>query len=142
MDRVVTTELRVGWGDCDPAGIVYYPVFFRWFDVATFALFAAAGLPILELQRRYGTLGLPLLEAGARFDAPARPQDLLRIESRIAAVGEKTVELRHAVFRDETRLLDGRELRVWAVADPARPKGMRAEPIPPEVAARLGRPPQ
>lgn len=28
----------VGFGDCDPAGIVYYPNFFRWFDEATQAL--------------------------------------------------------------------------------------------------------
>jgi acyl-CoA thioesterase FadM len=26
------TEILVAWGDCDPAGIVYYPNYFHWFD--------------------------------------------------------------------------------------------------------------
>ena len=33
-------EVTVEWGDCDPAGIVYYPSYFRW----TYHLFLAAGL--------------------------------------------------------------------------------------------------
>jgi len=28
MSRTATTTIRVEWGDCDPAGIVYYPNFF------------------------------------------------------------------------------------------------------------------
>ena len=42
-----TQQILIAWGDCDPAGIVFYPRYFAWFDAATAALFAAAGLPIL-----------------------------------------------------------------------------------------------
>jgi 4-hydroxybenzoyl-CoA thioesterase len=139
MGRIVETELRVGWGDCDPAGIVYYPTFFRWFDVATFNFFETIGLPILDLQARYGTLGLPLLEASAKFRSPARPQDKLTVRTSLGALETRTIELRHAIFRDATLLLEGSELRVWAIADASRPKGMRAEAIPPEVRERLDR---
>ena len=31
-------EVTVEWGDCDPAGIVYYPAYFKWFDQATEAV--------------------------------------------------------------------------------------------------------
>jgi 4-hydroxybenzoyl-CoA thioesterase len=31
-------EVAVEWGDCDPAGIVYYPAYFRWCDQATYRL--------------------------------------------------------------------------------------------------------
>lgn len=24
--------IRIEWGDCDPAGIVFYPRYFEWFD--------------------------------------------------------------------------------------------------------------
>ena len=27
-----TIERDVTWGDCDPAGIIYYPTYFRWID--------------------------------------------------------------------------------------------------------------
>jgi len=140
MSRIVSTEIRVGWGDCDPAEIVYYPTFFRWFDVATFAFFEACGVPILELKARYGTLGLPLLEASAKFEAPARPLDRVTVETELATLKSKTLELRHRVRRDGMRLLEGREVRVWAVADARREKGMRATAIPAEVAAALRRP--
>ena len=35
--------IRIEWGDCDPAGIVFYPQYFKWFDAAAAALVAAAG---------------------------------------------------------------------------------------------------
>ncbi len=28
-------RIRVEWGDCDPAGIVFYPRYFEWFDRCT-----------------------------------------------------------------------------------------------------------
>ena len=31
--------VRVQWGDCDPAGIVFYPRYFEWFDACTILLF-------------------------------------------------------------------------------------------------------
>ena len=33
-----TTRVEIQFGDCDPAGIVYYPNYFRFFDNATAAL--------------------------------------------------------------------------------------------------------
>jgi 4-hydroxybenzoyl-CoA thioesterase len=137
MSEMTSFKVRVGWGDCDPAGIVFYPNFFRWFDDATAHLFAMLGIPLPELQARYGTLGVPLLEASAKFAAPARPQEEIEVRSRVVAVNTKTFELRHEIFRGATQLLEGREVRVWAFADASRPRGMRAESIPAEVAARL-----
>jgi 4-hydroxybenzoyl-CoA thioesterase len=137
MSRSVTTTIRVGWGDCDPAGIVYYPNFFHWCDVAAWNFFAASGLPIAELQKRYGTVGLPLLEASASFRVPSRPQDDLAIATTLGAVRRKTLELHHAFSRDGVALLAARELRVWAHADATRPNGLRAGAIPQEVIARL-----
>ncbi len=38
-------DITVEWGDCDPAGIVFYPNYFRWFNQGAHALFGAAGMP-------------------------------------------------------------------------------------------------
>src|SRR4051794_30130369 len=38
--------IEVGWGDCDPARIVFFPRYFEWFEICTTALFRAAGLPL------------------------------------------------------------------------------------------------
>jgi 4-hydroxybenzoyl-CoA thioesterase len=137
MSGEVITTIRVEWGDCDPAGIVYYPNFFHWCDVATWSFFAARGLPITELQKRYGTIGFPLLEASAAFRVPSRPQDVLTIATSLGEVRRKTVELHHAFSRDGVALLTARELRVWAEHDAARPYGLRAARIPQDVIDRL-----
>ena len=34
--------VAIEWGDCDPAGIVFYPRYFAMFDASTAALFAHA----------------------------------------------------------------------------------------------------
>jgi 4-hydroxybenzoyl-CoA thioesterase len=137
MSGEVITTIRVEWGDCDPAGIVYYPNFFHWCAVATWNFFAARGLPITELQKRYGTIGFPLLEASAAFRVPSRPQDVLTIATSLGEVRRKTVELHHAFSRDGVALLTARELRVWAEHDAARPYGLRAARIPQDVIDRL-----
>ena len=33
---------RIEWGDCDPAGIVFYPRYFAMFDSCTTGLFSQA----------------------------------------------------------------------------------------------------
>ncbi len=142
MSRTVTTTIRVEWGDCDPAGIVYYPNFFHWCDVATWNFFTACGLPITELQKRYGTIGFPLLEASAAFRVPSRPQDLLTIATGLGTLRRKTLELNHEFSRDGVALLAARELRVWAELDAGHPHGLRGGSIPPEVVARLTAPPE
>ena len=35
---VNTRTVRIEWGDCDPAGIVYYPRYLAFFDACTSAL--------------------------------------------------------------------------------------------------------
>ena len=64
-------RIRVEFGDCDPAKIVFYANYFRWFDQCTSALFRAAGLPLGELFKTHGVIGIPLVEARARFILPS-----------------------------------------------------------------------
>ena len=43
--RVVTYTVRVEFGDCDPARIVWFPNFFRWIDAASRHFFLQCGVP-------------------------------------------------------------------------------------------------
>ena len=49
---------RVEWGDCDPADIVFYPNYFRWFDAASWNLFEVAGGGWDGIRRRFGPVYL------------------------------------------------------------------------------------
>ena len=44
---------QVHWGDCDPAGIIFYPTYFRWMDAAAWALLESVGY---DARRRPVTL--------------------------------------------------------------------------------------
>ena len=52
MSKTHVHRVTVHWGDCDPAGIVFFPNFSRWMDQASMAFFVACGLPPWrELER-------------------------------------------------------------------------------------------
>lgn len=130
---VNTYEVQVTWGDCDPAGIVFYPNYFAWLNAATDALFTSVGLPLELAIRRHAIVGWPMVDAGASFKAPARFGEVLRIESRLEALGRSSFEIHHRVFKtDGTLLIEARDIRVWAANEEGRLTGRR---IPDEVRA-------
>lgn len=132
-------EIHVEWGDCDPAGIVYYPRFFEYFDSCTNALFERAGFKKPELLTKYGLLGIPMIDARAQFYSPASFGDTVVIESRITAWGRSSFQVEHKLYKGEHLAAEGSEKRVWTVRDPAKEKGMRGEPIPQEVKDRFAK---
>lgn len=131
-------RIRVDWGDCDPAGIVFYPNYFRWFDACTAVLFEAAGLALPQLYRDHGLKGFPLLDAKASFSGSSAFGDELDCESGVADWAAKTFTVRHRLLRAGTLLVEGAELRVCAVPHPDDPGRIKAAPIPAVVKERLG----
>ena len=135
----VTHEIsvQVRWSEVDPAGIVFYPRFFEWFDRATEALFESLALPWPVIFPRYAILGVPIVESGARFASPVRYGDTALIRSTVAEVRERTFRMEHEVSVDGRRCATGFEVRAW-VAVPGAPAGrLEARAMPEEVRSRL-----
>lgn len=126
-------EIQVEWGDCDPAGIVYFPRFFEFFDACTNALFERAGFRKAEMLRHYGLLGIPLIEAGAQFYVPAAFGDTVAVETRIVEWGNSSFRVQHKMYKGDVLAAEARERRVWTVRDSLRASGMRSRAIPQEV---------
>jgi 4-hydroxybenzoyl-CoA thioesterase len=131
--RTVTIE----WGDCDPAGIVFYPRYFAIFDACTAALFAAAlGRPKIAWTAEFGILGIPMVDTRATFRAPSAYGDEVTVESRVTAFRRSALDVHHILRRaDGTVGVEGFETRVWTVRDPGDPGRIRSAPIPAEVIA-------
>ncbi|MEE8247992.1 MAG: thioesterase family protein [Alphaproteobacteria bacterium] len=130
-------EIVVDFADCDPARIVYYPRFFDWFDRATERLFRDRGLPWAQMFADYKLAGLPIVDASAQFKGASRFGDAITVESWISEWRGKVFVVEHRVRKDDTVLVEGRELRVWGLRDPKDPEGVKAGPVPPEVIARF-----
>jgi len=104
-------SVKVRWSEADPAGIVFYPRFYEWFDLGTEALFESLGLPWPEMFPAQRIVGVPIVESGARFASPVRYGDLVRLETAVREVREKTFRVEHAASVGERRCATGFEVR-------------------------------
>lgn len=126
--------IHIEWGDCDPAGIVYYPRYFEFFDASTNALFARAGLPKPEMLKKYAILGIPMVETSARFLLPSSFGESVVIESSVTEWGKSSFRVQHQLFKGEALAAEGLEKRVWTVRTA---EGMKGQTIPREVKERF-----
>ena len=131
-------EIRVNWGDCDAAGIIFYPNYFRWFDECTQALLRSVGVGQRSLREEYGIVGTAAVDASARFTAPVTYGDVLRATSFVERWGTSSFTVYHRLDREEGEVMavEGREIRIWAKRGGAG--RLRAEPIPAAFRDLLG----
>lgn len=131
--------LRVEWGDCDPAGIVFYPRYFAMFDHSTTTLISAAtGLSKYDLLKKYDFTGYPMVDTRARFFIPSRFGDDILIVSEFTKLGRSSFEVTHKIMKDGALAVECNETRVWVGRDPQDPAKIKAKPIPDELAAKFG----
>ena len=129
---------RIEWGQCDPAGIIFYARYFDIFDISTTMLLERVlGMKKIEYLKAYDFLGHPLVETRARFRVPTRFGDEVAIETKVVECGRSSLKLEHRLTKDDVLAVEGYETRVWVNRDPNDPKGMKSHPIPAEVVAKL-----
>jgi YbgC/YbaW family acyl-CoA thioester hydrolase len=128
---------QVQWGDCDPAGIIFYPTYFRWMDAASWAYMDSVG-GYNPKRMREEHLAMPLVSADCQFIAPALHGDRCEVRSRIARFGGASFVVAHDIVREDgVMLAKGSETRVWGrfAAGPGTP--MKGEKIPEPLKARF-----
>ncbi len=130
--------VSVEWAHCDPAGIVWNPHFFEFFDTGTWLLFETVlGIPRQNLNAHLGILGLALVESGANFKVPLKYGDQAELESTVTEFRRATFDVRHRIYKEGELALEGQERRVFAARHPDDPLRMRALTIPPEIIERF-----
>jgi 4-hydroxybenzoyl-CoA thioesterase len=134
---VNTRVVRIEWGDCDPAGIVYYPRYFAFFDACTSALLERAlGMTKHDYLEAYEFSGHPLVDARSRFIIPTRFGDDVSIETTVTAFRRSSFDLCHRLSKNGALAVEGFETRVWVKGDPVKGT-MKSAPIPQAVIERL-----
>ena len=112
MSKTTVYDIRVQFGDCDPAGIVFFPNFSKWMDAASLHFFMECGVPPWrELVKTTGIVGTPLLEIHTRFMRPATYGQTLHIHTSIEEWRDKVFIQKHIVKRGDEVLCEGRETR-------------------------------
>jgi 4-hydroxybenzoyl-CoA thioesterase len=135
-----TRLIRVQWGDCDPAGIVFYPRYFEWFDACSILLFEkATGMMKKKMLETYSGAGLVLLEARAVFKIASHYGEDLEIETGVTEFRRSSFFVHHKVTKAGALALEGFETRLWTVRDPEDGDKIKSAPMPADIRAALER---
>ena len=132
----VAYEVEVMFGDCDPAGIVFFPNFLKWMDASSLNFFVKRGVPTWrELFKTTGIIGTPLLEIHTRFVSPATYGQRLQVISSIQEWRGKTFIQKHTIKRGDTLICEGTETRAFCIRHPDDPDRLKAIPVPADILA-------
>jgi acyl-CoA thioester hydrolase len=97
VNEVVTTELEVRWGECDPAGIVYHPAYIDWFSVARMHWLREHGVKYMEDFHDQGIV-VVVLAVNCRYVKTLRAEDQVRVDARLAKLSRTRMEFHYQVF--------------------------------------------
>ena len=134
-----TTRMQrtVEWGDCDPAGIIFYPTYYRWMDAASWHLFAEAGYSAARMRAEH--LSLPLVHTECSFARSPTFGERCIVESCVERLGGKSFTVRHRFLDGDgvLELASGRETRVWCRYEAGPGTPLRGEALPEALRVRL-----
>jgi len=130
-------EVQIQWGDCDPANIVYYPRYFAMFDDSTSILFEAAGFSKQDIIKKYGLVGIPMVDTRAKFYITSTYGDWITIETKVESIKRSSFEVKHNVYKGEDLAIEGFETRVLVGRDPVNPDKLKSAPFPAEMVAKF-----
>lgn len=133
MSALHSIQHRVTFGECDPAGIVFYPNIYGWFDRCFHDWLAGFG-GHQALCRELGAVGMGLMGSEAAFRRPMRPNDRIEIAVTVRDWGRKALVLDYTVSLDDTVTATGTETRGLFIPGE---KGLSAGDLAP-LRTRLG----
>jgi YbgC/YbaW family acyl-CoA thioester hydrolase len=84
-------DLRVMWSDTDPAGIVWFGVFFRYFENAEEDLFRRLGHDRTRLLHDL-QIFMPRTSLQSRFRSPAKLGDEITVGVGVAGITDRRIE--------------------------------------------------
>ncbi|HVF67181.1 MAG TPA: thioesterase family protein [Pyrinomonadaceae bacterium] len=130
-----TARIPVRFGDCDSAGLVYYPALFHYCHVAMEEFFAArCGVEYARLVREE-RLGFPTVNARAEFFEPFVYGDAAEVEVWVSRVGRSSVTFEYRLRRaGDGRLCASATL----VQVSMNLDGRRAVPVPEHLRIAFG----
>ena len=130
IGRRHTHRLRVRYGECDPQGVVFNAHYFAYFDIALTELWreAAGGYAAMMEEG----VDLQVVEATARYKAPARFDDELDLSIEVTRLGTTSMVTSLAIHRDGTLLVEGELVHVFIDTET-----LTKTPIPDHLRAAL-----
>jgi acyl-CoA thioester hydrolase len=106
-DDPFTWTVRVYYEDTDTGGIVYYANYLKFFERARTEWLRAAGFEQRRLSEEFG-LQFVVIRIDCEYRQPARLDDLLEIDLRVARTGRVSIVFEQNARRADTVLATAR----------------------------------
>ena len=127
------TLVRVRYAETDQMGVVYYANYLVWMEVARVEFCKSLGFRYRDMELEDGVL-LAVIEAHCRYLHPARFDEEVIVETRIAEANSRLVE-----FAYEMRLADsGRKLATGSTRHIFCNREMKRVRLPEKYRAAFG----
>ena len=123
----MTAEVRVRYADTDRMDVAYHANYLVWFEVGRNEYMRSRGCPYSALEEQ--DIRMPVTEASCRYQAPARYDDLLDIETVVDEISYVQIRFAYRVLRRA----DGALLATGATRHAALGSDGRPKRIPEEV---------
>lgn len=131
MPRTTSLELRVRYAETDKMGVVYHSHYLIWCELGRTDHIREGGMSYRDMEE--AGIMLAVAEANIRYRAPARYDDLVRVETTLTDVSSRAVTFDYVISNAEKgeRLATARTLLV------ALDSAHRVVKLPPEIRSRL-----
>jgi acyl-CoA thioester hydrolase len=111
VGRSHTHRIRVRYGECDPQGVVFNAHYFAYFDIALTELWREAAGGYAGMME--DGIDLQVVEATARYKAPARFDDEIDVTIEVAKLGTTSMVTSLAIRREGALLVEGELAHVF-----------------------------
>ncbi|HTV13418.1 MAG TPA: thioesterase family protein [Acidobacteriaceae bacterium] len=91
------TTIRVRYAETDQMGVAYHSNFLIWCEVGRVELLRQLGFEYSQMEIEHA-VHLPVAEANCRYRAPARYDDVVTIETRVAALRSTVIKFAYRLF--------------------------------------------
>jgi acyl-CoA thioester hydrolase len=124
----VEAPVRVRYADTDQMGVVYHANYLVWFEVGRVEFIRALGMSYKQMEAEGAMIAV--VEATARYKAPARYDDDLLVRTWLAGVRGPVVRFKYQIVRaaDELLLCEGETVHLVVGRD------MKKREMPPAFA--------
>jgi acyl-CoA thioester hydrolase len=95
-------RVRVRYAETDQMGVVYHANYLVWMEMGRVELCRARGVRYRDMEEQDGVL-LAVAEASCRFQFPARYDDEVIVQTRVARSTTRLIEFGYAMLEAESK---------------------------------------
>ena len=112
VSDIASIDLRVRYAETDQMGVVYHSHYLIWCEIGRTEAIRQRGVTYAELEKR--GVRLAVSDLSIRYHAPARYDNLVRVDTRLAESRSRTVTFEYSIANVDTgqRLVTARTVLV------------------------------